>query len=108
MDADSTPLVLEGAAADATDTADAGGKNKPTLLMMVTNGLCNIRYKSLLFLFILFILITSDVFINLLLKKINGAVDDRGYASPYGTVIQGLTLVLCYMLLSFLIDQGVI
>ena len=97
MAEDTAPLVLS-----------EDDKGKSTLLSMVVNGLYNIKYKSLIFLFILFILITSDVFVNLLLKKINGAVDDAGCASPYGTIVQGLALVIGYMILNFFIDQGVI
>lgn len=110
--ADSTPLVLtDEPIVDAKEDADQGkpGTSKsPQILMMGVNALCNIRYKSLLFLFILFILITSDVFINMILKKLNGTVDDHGYATPYGTVIQGIVLVLGFMILNFLIDQEII
>lgn len=96
---DSAPITL---------VPDGHSEKKPALLMMTLNALCNIRYKSLIFLFILFILITSDVFTGIILKKLNGAVDDRGYASPYGTVVQGVVLVIGYMMLNFLIDQGLI
>lgn len=96
---DSTPLVM-------SDSPSASGK--PALLMIAVNALYSIKYKSLIFLFILFILITSDVFVSMLLKKLNGAVDDRGDATPYGTVMQGLTLVLAYMVLNFCIDQEII
>ena len=83
-------------------------QSRPALLMMAVNALCNIRYKSMVFLFILFVLITSDVFISIILKKLSGAVDDHGLASPYGTVVQGVILVIGYMLINFLIDQGLI
>lgn len=99
---DSIPLVLN------PEKSGADSQDKPPLLMMVVNAFCNIRYKSLLFLFILFILITSDVFINILLKKINGTIDDRGIPTPYGTMIQGFVLVLCYMLLNFFIEKELI
>ena len=104
---DSAPLVISDDI-DDKDEYKSTAKKSPTLLSMAVDSLCNIRYKSFIFLFILFILITSDVFVSMLLKKMGGAVDDRGYATPYGTVIQGIVLVLGYMFLNFFIDKELI
>lgn len=95
---DSAPLAL----------GDEAPSDKPALLMMVVKALSNIQYKSLIFLFILFVLVTSDVFVEVILKKMSGTVDDAGDATPYGTVIQGLILVLAYMILNFFIDQEIL
>lgn len=105
---DSVPLVLGADDGSGKTSASMDAQDKPTLLMMVVNAFCNIRYKSLFFLFVLFILITSDVFINILLKKLNGTVDDRNIPTPYGTVIQGFVLVLGYMILNFFIEKELI
>jgi hypothetical protein len=102
-DDDSAPLIVGDSEIGGADTAA-----RKTLLTMVVEAMYSIKYKSLAFLFLLFILITSDVFASLLLKKMSGAIDDRGLATPYGTVIQGLVLVVGYMVLNFFIDQGVI
>ena len=104
---DSAPLVVSDDI-DEKDDRGSATKKSPTLLSMAVESLCNVKYKSLIFLFILFILITSDVFVNMLLKKIGGAVDDRGYATPYGTVIQGIVLVLGHMFLNFFIEKELI
>lgn len=96
---DSAPLKLD---------TQPSGDSRSTLLAMCVNGIYHIKYKSLVFLFLLFILITSDVFANVVLKKTSGGVDDFGSPTPYGTVVQGLTLVLCYMGINFLIDQKLI
>jgi hypothetical protein len=67
------------------------------------------RIKSAIFLFILFILVTSDVFSSIILKKINGAIDTgTGLASPYGVIVQGIILVLGYILINFFIDHNMI
>lgn len=85
------------------------GGAPPALLSMFAHGVYNIPYKSLLFLFILFVFITSDVFNATVLKKINGSIDsERDCATPYGTVIQGMLLVIGYAVLNFLISQAVI
>lgn len=96
--ADSIPLVIED---------DAKKSARPAFLMMLLQGVCNIQYKALLFLLIIFIFVTSDVFNNLLLNKIQGTLDG-GVVTPYGVILQGLTLVVCYMIVQFLVDQKII
>ena len=85
-----------------------GDKPKGPIITAMVNGLCTIHYKSLLFLFILFILITSDVFLAMVLKKMGGAVDADGHATPYGSCLQGALLVLGYMILNYLIEHNFI
>jgi hypothetical protein len=89
-------------------TGTEKGDGAPTLLSAITKSAVNIPYKSLIFLFIIFILITSDVFSNAILKKMSGATDEYGKILPYGAVIQGLMLVISYMILNFLITREVI
>jgi hypothetical protein len=102
MTSDSAPLVVTDEEENAVES------KKQSLQAMALKGLCSIQYKSLLFLFVLFILLTSDVFANLVLKKMSGTVDANGYATPYGTVIQGLVLVIGHMILNFFIEQKII
>lgn len=99
-DDDSVPLDID------TDTDE----KKPALLKMMVSGLCSIKYKMLMFLFILFIFVTSDVFNGTLLKKIDGAIsqDDHLSATPYGVVIQGIVLVIAFSVLQFLIEKNVL
>lgn len=102
MTDDAKPLTLQSG-------SNANEEKPSALLSMFAHGIYNIQYRSLLFLFVLFIFITSDVFNATILKKINGTVDiERDCATPYGTVIQGLLLVIGYMILNFLISQGII
>lgn len=97
--ADSIPLVI--------DSEESKKKEGPAFLMMLLRGICNVQYKSLLFLFIIFIFVTSDVFNSLLLSKIDGAILE-GSVAPYGVVIQGALLVICYTIIQFLIEQKII
>ena len=79
-----------------------------SLMMQCVDALCTVRYKSLAFLFVMFILITSDVFVGVVLKKLNGAVDEFGIATPFGVTVQGLVLVLAYILLEAMIKRELI
>lgn len=93
---DSTPI--DGAVC-------AGGDS--SLLSLAVHALTNIPYKSYFFLFVLFILITSDVVVATILKKFNGATVNDSIA-PYGVVIQGIMLVIGYASLNYLIGIDVI
>lgn len=52
--------------------------------------------KSYIILFVLFMLIESNQFINGVLSKIKGTVDGTNNVTSYGKVAQGLILVLAY------------
>ncbi len=54
--------------------------------------LSNIRYRSYFLIFIIFILVTSDVFANIILSKLSGA-EINGMPTPYGCIVQGLVMV---------------
>lgn len=90
------------------DSTPLNINTNPPLVKLITSAIYEIKYKSLIFLFIIFILMTSDVFVNVMLKKIKGATDEHGLATPYGAVIQGFMLVICYMILNFLVAQDLL
>lgn len=60
--------------------------------------------KIYILLFILFLLIQSKSFVNLL-SKINGTVDAAGELTSYGTVLQGIFLVIAYICMETLVDN---
>jgi hypothetical protein len=53
------------------------------------------------------LLLSSDVFVERVLSKIDAAVD-MGHPTSYGTVIQGILLVLCALVLDGLTQHGAI
>lgn len=55
--------------------------------------------KLLLFVFVLFLLVNSDVFVNNVLCGLGGAVEGRN-PTAYGTVVQGIVLVIGLILLT--------
>lgn len=71
------------------------------------DALVGIPYKLLIFLFLLFVLVTSDVFTNRVLARFSGAVDHK-YATNYGVMLQGIFLVLGYTIIAVLEKQKII
>jgi hypothetical protein len=62
-------------------------------------------FKMSFLLFIIFILLTSDVFIeNILSSKDNSYAEGRGVTLK-GAVTQGLILSICYIILNILISS---
>lgn len=66
-----------------------------------------IRIKFILLLFIMFVFISSDVFAERVLGNFGGAVDVRT-PTNFGVIIQGIFLVLGYVILEILSDQSII
>lgn len=71
------------------------------ILQDITGYFAQVQYKSLLILFVLFIFICSDLVIDKFLSKVNGAVEHREPTAK-GVYIQGLFLVLFYILFDML------
>lgn len=66
-----------------------------------------VQFKLLVFMFIVFIIISSDVFIGRALARVKGAVEHKQPTS-YGVILQGVFLTLSVLILDILISQGVI
>ena len=63
--------------------------------------------KVLLSLFVLFIVVTSDGFVDHVLDKFDGGVDG-GVPTSYGTVVQGIFLVFFYAIVVYLMDMDLV
>lgn len=64
-----------------------------------------LNYKLLMFIFIIFIFITSDIFVEKILGKIDGTVNHREPTSK-GAFMQGLFMVFFYMIFDLVIKLG--
>jgi len=73
---------------------------------IVKDMACSLNYKLIFLLFLFFLAVTSDVFMQFL-DKFDNAVD---YNSPtnYGVMLQGTFLILFYVVADVLIKQEVI
>jgi hypothetical protein len=61
--------------------------------------------KKTFFLFLLFLMINSQVFITVILSKISGTTESNLLTTNKGVIIQGIFLSLAYICVSILVDQ---
>lgn len=81
---------------DTDDTVDA-----PAPRIRVAN------YKLMVALFFAFLVVVSDVFTNSVVSKFGNAVEGRDPTS-WGVMLQGIFLVLSYILAVYLTEHGVL
>jgi len=65
-------------------------------------------FKLVIILFLLYIFISSSLFKNTFLKLFGNKFVNNGNSTCLGTILQGVFLVLFYMLFATLINRGVI
>lgn len=94
---DSEPLIQLG----------SENNSKDTFTEMFLDLAKNINLKMCLFIFLLFIVINSDIFIENILANINGAALGN-CATTNGTLIQGLAMTLGYLILNLLTHGNLI
>ncbi len=84
-------------------------KRPDGLISVLMGGLGNIQYKQLISLFLIFLFLSNDVFIDRVMAKTNKSfLAYPGQLSTIGTVVQGLTLVFLFMIANILIEKGII
>ena len=66
-----------------------------------------IQFKLFGLIFIIFIFISSDVFIGRMLSNFSGATDGKKTTS-WGTIIQGMFLVMALIVIDVLVKQKII
>ena len=91
---------------DLEELENDGGKSKPDDFMGVLMGtLALSNLKLAFFIFLIFLFVTSDIFVEHALSKWDGLVYNRE-PNEKGTVVQGIALVLLYMTIDILIRGG--
>jgi hypothetical protein len=84
-------------------------KNLPSDLNPVFGEfLSSIPYKFLFYIYIIYLLLSNDVFYTRILGKLDGAVESHGSPSTYGTIITGVLLVLFVTVIDVLIKKHII
>lgn len=83
-----------------TDTASE--KKSSTLMETLLEFANNIQFKLFAFILIIFMIISSDIFVDRVLSKIDGTVIGRDI-TLWGTFMQGLILVS----ISIILDVGI-
>jgi len=90
-----------------SDPITFSGKEPDGFTSIINELMSNVQYKMIFFLFIIFLLLSSDAFIHRVLNKFNGAVSN-GVPNSWGTIIQGISLVLAFVMLDILNNNNVI
>ena len=82
-------------------TEPRSGQKKGLLLRRLVN------FKILISIFVIFVFVVSDVFTNNVLTGFRGAVHGRT-ATPKGTVVQGIFLVIFYVIFLKLLECDIV
>ena len=93
---------------DAVEDETVGSSKSPDDFMGIfADFFVSVNYKLIFLLFIIYLFLHSDMFVDKVLTKVNGAVNHRAPTNK-GTFITGLLLVLFYMVFDMLIKSRVI
>jgi hypothetical protein len=83
---------------DKNETSD-------TLASMLVSPGANVL-KTAVFIFILFIILCSDVFVDKVLSSSSNTLSEGRYPNTKGTVVQGIMLSLGYISIHCLVNNG--
>jgi hypothetical protein len=89
-----------------SDPIIAGGQKPDDLNSVILDVMSHVQYRLFAIMFIVFIVLSSDVFIKRVLDKFNNAVSGSTTTS-WGTVLQGVFLVLACLISDILIKQNI-
>jgi hypothetical protein len=79
--------------------SDKDGERGGDFVSMITDNFSKIPWKIAVFLFIIYIIINSDIFMNSVLKRFDG-VSELGVTQK-GIFISGLFMAMSYVVLDF-------
>jgi len=83
------------------------GKQPDEFSTVIADAISGVNIKVLISLFLIFMVITSDVFVARVLSNVTGATEYK-HPTNYGTVLQGIFLVFLFLLVDVGINYGVI
>lgn len=89
------------------DSAPITTRAPDDITSVFTDLVSRIQFKFLAFMFIAFIMLNSDSFVNRVLSTIEGAVDFKT-PSSWGVCLQGMFLVIIMIVLDGLIGLKVV
>ena len=100
---DSVPLeAFSSDGGDSSDSSDSSAKRKKEPRLRVEN------LKLLLALFIIFIIVVSDVFINSIISGFGEKAVRCRTPTSWGIVLQGIFLVIFYILAVYLTEHNIL
>ena len=93
---------------DSEAIAISKEKTPSDVAPVFVSALSRLPYKLLGFLFIIYIFLSSDVFINRILPQMDGCVGYGNTATTKGTILTGLLLVLFVAIIDELIRRDIL
>lgn len=85
-----------------TDCEDETEKNTSGFVKLLTSP----NYKMAIFIFILFMFIMSNMFIELILAKMSSKFVEGNNPTSYGIVVLGMIMTIGYVIFDLLIRSG--
>ena len=92
---------------DIEEETSKGSKGPDDFSGILADFFVNINYKLIFVIFVLYLALNSDLFVDKVLSKIEGAVE-HGAPSTKGTFALGILLVLFYVVFDLLIRTKLI
>jgi hypothetical protein len=93
---------------DVEEEVDSKGRRPDSFIDMFADFFGGVNYKIIFFLFAIFMFINSDIFIEKVLHKFEGAVEGRATVTNKGTFISSIILILFYMTFDMLIRNRIV
>ena len=90
------------------DMDSGSGKKPDSFISIIADFFTNVNYKLIIVLFLTYVFVMSDLFMDKVLSKIDGAVTNRVHLTPKGTFINGVVLILIYMTADMLIRNKIV
>jgi hypothetical protein len=91
----------------ASNDVDEVKINSPDSLFDVFGKLQNLDFKQAIFIFLLFIFVSSDLFYEHFLSMFDGALDMKSVTN-YGVIIQGIMLTLGFIIFNSMVKSELI
>ena len=92
----------------SSDSEDITTNSRPDDMSSVVSCIGSNTFKISFLLFVLFIIISSDVFIDGVLSASGKNYTDGRYPTTQGVMVQGVILALCYILIHTMATCGYI
>jgi hypothetical protein len=81
-------------------------KPKTPSKLMLSSSIWSSKGKVAIFLFIVYMILNSHSFIIQVIGRMGNTLDMNQYTNNKGTIIQGILLVICYIIVDICVEQN--
>lgn len=99
--------VIEDDEIDYEEYGDDESTKPDDFIGIISYGFGSINFKHLIFMLIMFIFLSSDVYVDRVLSKIPGTVFNRS-PNTKGTMIQLMFFAIAYILIDILVSYKIL